>query len=143
MLIVVVMERLNYLLCEALVRYFTVLNKTGYKKQSDVNVLLLLMFLQELLENYEEFIDNYDYNIISDIITCLYDKSCLVPFDTYKHNIEVTNGYINRFSYLHTQYFAQVKPEEVTPQPIVEEECKPASPRLRPTSPCCKKANNK
>ena len=137
------MERLNYLLCEALVRYFTVLNKTGYKKQDDVNVLLLLMFLQELLEDYGEFIDTYDYNIISDIITCLYDKSCLVPFDTYKHNVEVTNGYVNRFSYLHTQYFAQVKPEEICPEPPVEDDCKPVFPHLRPTSPCSKEIGNK
>ena len=54
--IVVVMENINNTLCEALGRYYKVLEKTGYVKQGSVNQLLLLIFIQEILDNYSEFI---------------------------------------------------------------------------------------
>lgn len=115
------MEKLNFILCEALIRYFTVLNKTGYKKQSDVNALILLSFLQHILEEYSDYISEYDYNVIDDIISCLYGKSCLVPYSEFLVAKDVTKGYVTKFSHLYTQYYVQnneeIPKEEAIPEP--------------------------
>lgn len=78
------MEELDNLTYEAFTRYFSVLEKTGYIKDSEVNKLLLLSFIQKFLKEYQYYITEEDYNIISRVISCLSGSSCLIPFKQYK-----------------------------------------------------------
>lgn len=78
------MEDLDNITYQAINRYFTVLEKTGYIKDSDVNKLILLQFLQNFVYEYQGYITEEDYNTINLIITCLIGSSCLIPFKQYK-----------------------------------------------------------
>lgn len=78
------MGELDNIAYEAINRYFTVLEKTGYVNNTDVNKLLLLQFLQEFVHEYQGYITEKDYNLINDIIVCLSGSSCLIPFQQYK-----------------------------------------------------------
>lgn len=103
------MENIDNTLCEALGRYYKVLEKTGYVKQGSVNQLLLLIFIQELLDNYSEFITEQDYAIIGSILECLYGSNCLIPYDQFCAPVPVTENYVDRFSILNTHYYKYIQ----------------------------------
>lgn len=88
------MENLDELTFQALERYFSVLEKVGYIKQKDVNKVILLTFLQDLMEHYSYYITEDDYNMINNIIVCLYSSSCLIPFAQYQKLSEPIDNYI-------------------------------------------------
>lgn len=90
------MEDINEITYNALDRYFTVLQHTGYVPQRDVNKLLLLQFIQEMLDQYSDYITADDYNIIARIVQCLSDSSCLIPYIEYKQNTFPITGYVRR-----------------------------------------------
>ncbi len=89
------MEYLDKVLQESLDRYFTVLEKTGYIKEEDVDRLQFLIYLQEFLNEYQYYITEEDYNIIDNIINCLAGKSCLIPYREYIELSRPLVGYIN------------------------------------------------
>ena len=71
-------------LWESLKNYFNALSHFGYKKQSDVNKLLMYDFLVNLLEGSTRFfITEEDYKKISRALYCLYGSSCLIPYPQY------------------------------------------------------------
>ena len=88
------MGELDELTFQALERYFSVLEKVGYVKQKDVDKLILLTFLYDIVENYSYYITEDDYNMINDIIACLYGSSCLIPFAQYQKISEPIDNYI-------------------------------------------------
>lgn len=77
------MEYLDNLVQEALSRYFTVVEKTGYVNDADTCRLIFLGFLQEFLEEYQYYITEDDYKVIINIINCLSGSSCLIPYAQY------------------------------------------------------------
>ena len=89
------MEYLDNILQESLHRYFTVLEKTGYIKDSDVNKVLFLSFIQEFLDKYNYYITEDDYNTIDKIINCMSGVSCLITYKQFKElSIPMVNMYI-------------------------------------------------
>lgn len=64
---------------EALENYFSVLIKTGYLNDRDTNKLLLLLFMEDLLDNFMGYITQEDYNVIRRIINCLGQTDCIIP----------------------------------------------------------------
>lgn len=78
------MVELDELTSQALDRYFSVLEKVGYMNQKDTDKLILLTFLQEMLEQYAGYITEKDYKLINSVIACLYGSSCLIPFPQYQ-----------------------------------------------------------
>ena len=78
------MEELKTLAQCATERYFNVLQQTGYINDSDVNKLLLLLFLNDFLNGYSYYITDEDYAKINSIIRCLSNTTCLVPYMEYK-----------------------------------------------------------
>ena len=88
------MGDLDELTFEALERYFNVLEKTGYVNEKDVNKLLLLMFIQEVLNEYAYYITEEDYNLINKILVCLFGSSCLIPFMQYQKMAQPIDNYI-------------------------------------------------
>lgn len=67
-------------------KYFSVLSHTGYKSYSEVNKIIILLFIEELLSGpLSRFITEKDYNIIDNILYCLYD-SCIILFPNNKRS---------------------------------------------------------
>lgn len=64
--------------------YFNTLAQLGYKKQPDVDRLLVYSFFEELLTGEMRcFITESDYRLIEQALSCLYGSSCLVPYPEY------------------------------------------------------------
>ena len=64
--------------------YFNTLSKFGYKKQKDVDRLLIYSFLEELLMGEARYyITEADYRTIERALTCLYGSSCLIPYPKF------------------------------------------------------------
>lgn len=77
------MKILNNIL-ESLDSYFNTLRYLGYKKQSDVNKLIIYNFIGELLtEDMRHFITESDYRNIEQALYCLYGNSCLIAYPKY------------------------------------------------------------
>ena len=64
--------------------YFNALSYFGYKKNSDVNKLLIYNFLSEMLTGeMRYYITEEDYRNIEKALYCLYGTSCLIPYPKY------------------------------------------------------------
>lgn len=67
--------------------YFNTLAQLGYKKQSDVDRLLVYGFFEELLTGeMRYFITEEDYRKIEQALSCLYGSSCLLPYPQYAND---------------------------------------------------------
>lgn len=75
----------------SLERYFNTLSKFGYKSYSDVDRLLMLIFIQELLDSdCRSFITEKEYMTIHKSLYCLYGYTCLIPYPEYISDASVT-----------------------------------------------------
>lgn len=64
--------------------YFSSLKKLGYKNYSEVNKLLILIFIEELLYGpMSGLITERDYDDITKAIYCIYGASCMLPYPSY------------------------------------------------------------
>ena len=76
--------------------YFNALTQFGYKKQSDVNKLLVFNFIGEMLtKEMRYFITEKDYRTMEQALSCLYGSSCLMPYPLYA-NDDSLFGHIER-----------------------------------------------
>ena len=72
---------LNTMELEAIDRYFKHLSQFGYKSYADVNRLLVLGFIEEILNSDVYFcISEEDYRVIMNTLYCIINKTCLVDF---------------------------------------------------------------
>ena len=79
----VVVELLNQV-HTALSNYFKALSQFGYKKDSDVEKLLVFIGIEELVTgDMRQFITEEDYRAIEKALYCLYGTSCLLPYPTF------------------------------------------------------------
>lgn len=63
---------------EALHRYFTRLAWSGYVNYKDVDSLIILIYIQEILEEFD--LDEDELNIIIQALSCLQGSSCMIPY---------------------------------------------------------------
>lgn len=97
-LIVDAMDEMTY---QAISKYFTHLSNVGYFNQSNVNKLLLLTFIQELVDyDFRGLISEEDYNDINKALYCLYGSSCLIPYPDYYSTKRRRTMYIGSISEL-------------------------------------------
>lgn len=91
----------------ALERYFKVLSQFGYKSYSEIKKLLTLLFIQNFLQLYWQYITEEDYDQINKVLEYLYGSTCLIPYQYYKtyqaskntnsgNNIKVTEDMLSR-----------------------------------------------
>lgn len=80
-------------------KYFHTLTSLGYKKDKDVNNLIVLLFLEEFLCGpMSQFITEKDYNTIDKALYCLYGTSCMIPYPDYKKtHIDPTKSMPDRY----------------------------------------------
>lgn len=70
-------------LYEACLKYFTTLTSFGYKSYGEVKKVLLLIYIQELVNNTSVIISEDDYRSIESALYCIYGTSCLIPYPNY------------------------------------------------------------
>lgn len=106
------MDNITY---NTLVRYFTNLSNTGYRKNSDVIKVLLLSSINKLLNNdFRGFITEEDYRKIEKALYCLYGNSCLIPYPDYYNTKNQRVMYSGSMSELiHRVVKAEEKVEEI------------------------------
>ena len=80
------MDEVTIISAEAIQRYFTTLSNFGYKKYSDVDKLLVLIFIEETLSHdFAQFITEEDYGIITNALYCLYGSNCMIEFPKFSN----------------------------------------------------------
>lgn len=91
------MDKLTNIASTAVNRYFKTLSTFGYKSYTDVNKLIVLIFIEELLNSSEFsfYISEEDYKIITNSLYCLYGSDCMIDFPEY--NVE--DELIHQISY--------------------------------------------
>ena len=67
---------------EALHRYFTRLSQSGYMKYSNVNSLIVLLYIQEIVKEFE--LDIEEQAIINKVLSCLQGSNCMIPYSGCK-----------------------------------------------------------
>lgn len=84
---------MDNVLYESLSRYFNILSKLGYMNYTDVNKLLVLIFVYDLLESdCSAFITEEEYRVISSALYCLYGSTCLIPYPEYIADTSISCG---------------------------------------------------
>lgn len=62
---------------EALQRYFTRLSQSGYMKYSNVDSLIVLLYIQEIVDRYD--LDIEEQNIVNRALSCIQGNNCMIP----------------------------------------------------------------
>lgn len=83
----------------AVCKYFHTLSNLGYKKNTEVNKLLVYLFLEEILFGvWSCFVTDSDYKDLDKALYCLYGTSCMMPYPEYKiAYTDVTKSMPNRY----------------------------------------------
>lgn len=63
---------------EALHRYFTRLSQSGYMKYSNVDSLIVLLYIQEIVSEYD--LDIEEQTIVNRALSCLQGSNCMIPY---------------------------------------------------------------
>lgn len=77
------MKEITDVTVKALNRYFNTLSYLGYIKDEDVKKLVVLCFLEELLNKWYLFVNESDYRIISKSLYKLFGNNCFIEFPDY------------------------------------------------------------
>lgn len=78
------MDNMTKISSTALERYFHTLSVFGYKSYDDVGKLIVLLFLEEILDSeLGEFVTEEDYRTIINVLYCLMGNSCLIDIPSY------------------------------------------------------------
>lgn len=67
---------------EALHRYFTRLSQSGYMKYSSVDSLIVLLYIQEIVKEFD--LDIEEQTIINKALSCLQGSNCMIPYSGCK-----------------------------------------------------------
>lgn len=79
------MDRLDNLAYSGISNYFRVLSKIGYKSESELSNLLVLLFLEEFINSsFSIFVCEYDYKAISNCLYCLFGSSCMIKYPKFE-----------------------------------------------------------
>lgn len=78
------MDDILKLCYQSLCNYYNMLEKTGYVNFNKVRQLLLLSYIEDILKEFGGFITNSDYTILYNIVSCLMEHNCLIPYERYK-----------------------------------------------------------
>lgn len=79
------MDKLTELGFTGLKNYFHSLSVFGYKSYKEVEKLLVLLFIEELLNgNLSSYITDDDYRTLTKVLYNLFGTSCLIPYPEFK-----------------------------------------------------------
>ena len=71
-------------LMQTIDNYYNILEQTGYYNYSSVCKILVLSFIDDLLNTeFNSFISEDDYKLIADILNCFNSSDCLIPYSEF------------------------------------------------------------
>ena len=80
-------------LMQTIDNYYNILEQTGYYNYSSVCKILVLSFIDDLLNTeFNSFISEDDYKLIADILNCFTSSDCLIPYSEFTEYINATNS---------------------------------------------------
>lgn len=72
-------------------RYFSSLSKFGYRSYNEVGKLIILIFIQELLNSdCKPYITEDEYITLHKVLYCLCGSTCLIPYPEYKSGFSLS-----------------------------------------------------
>lgn len=84
-------------LMQTIDNYYNILEQTGYYNYSSVCKILVLSFIDDLLNTeFNSFISEDDYKLIADILNCFTSFDCLIPYSEFTEYTNVTNSSIDK-----------------------------------------------
>ena len=79
-----VIDKLEEIEANSVIRYFNTLTKFGYKSYNDVYKLIVLLFIEDLTSSdMSIYINEEDYKHIQNMLYCLFGNSCLIPYPEF------------------------------------------------------------
>ena len=74
------METVSNVLGKSLNNYYERLFNVGYKNDATINKLIVLMWLQEILDGniFSQYVTDKDVNLMLCVLSCLYDSDCAI-----------------------------------------------------------------
>lgn len=80
-------------LMQTIDNYYNILEQTGYYNYSSVCKILVLSFIDDLLNTeFNSFISEDDYKLIADILNCFTSFDCLIPYSEFTEYTNATNS---------------------------------------------------
>lgn len=87
------MQILNSELLKSLRIYFMTLSKLGYLKYSEVDKLIVALFIGDILDGLFDFpIEEEDFKSMVSALNCIYGKSCLLPLPDLNRGVSIRYG---------------------------------------------------
>ena len=84
-------------LMQTIDNYYNILEQTGYYNYSSVCKILVLSFIDDLLNTeFNSFISEDDYKLIADILNCFTSSGCLIPYSEFTEYTNTTNSSIDK-----------------------------------------------
>ena len=84
-------------LMQTIDNYYNILEQTGYYNYSSVCKILVLSFIDDLLNTeFNSFISEDDYKLIADILNCFTSSDCLIPYSEFTEYTNVTNSSVDK-----------------------------------------------
>ena len=93
------MEELNLITLNAISGYYNNLKHLGYVDYQETFNIIILSFINDLINTFPQYITNSDYDTILKAAQCLSDKSCLISsphFLTQESLFKESNYYKQR-----------------------------------------------
>ena len=76
--------------------YYNILEQTGYYNYSSVCKILVLSFIDDLLNTeFNSFISEDDYKLIADILNCFTSSDCLIPYSEFTEYNNTIKGSVD------------------------------------------------
>ena len=72
------MEELNLITLNAISGYYNNLKYLGYVDCDETDNIIILSFINDLINTFPQYITNSDYDTILKAVQCLSDKSCFI-----------------------------------------------------------------
>lgn len=83
----------------SLCSYYHSLSVSGYRRQDDVDKLLILLFYYHLLyQDFRGYITKDDYRDIELALNCLYGSSCLISYPEFEKMGALHIGHISELA---------------------------------------------
>lgn len=81
-------------LYDSLTLYFETLRQTGYMSYKDVELLMVMNFIEEFVTGcWAKHLTDIDYKTIEKALNCLYGSTCLIKFpNTQTYTSMIYNG---------------------------------------------------
>ena len=72
------MEELDLITLNAIDKYYTYLDNLGYVENEEMDNIIILSFINDILNIFPQYITDKDYNTILKAVQCLSTKSCFI-----------------------------------------------------------------